>query len=717
LNCTKESIYETLKATFGYDSFLTLQEEVIYNLLEGRHTLAVMPTGSGKSLCYQLPALLLPNFSIVISPMISLMKDQVMQMQALGIKAEMHHSGMNWQEQEHVRQKIAEGQVKLLYVAPETLLKEHFLSFLSGRQIDLFAIDEAHCISTWGHDFRPEFRQLQQVLDLFPQAVCFALTATATTRVRNDICQILNIPRENAFLDSFNRKNLLLIVEPKQNPYSRLHNFLSSHKSESGLIYCLTRKHVDDLADRLQTDGYSALPYHAGLSDIERTTNQEAFIRDEVRIIVATIAFGMGINKSNIRYVVHYDLPKNLETYYQEIGRSGRDGLPSVCMLLFGTADLVMVNRIIEMKEDIQRIRTEKKQLEALLSYARTNSCRRIPLLNWFGEHYPESNCGMCDNCISDDQEQIDVTVQAQKFLSAVYRSGQTFAAGHIIDILRGSSNKRIKEYRHEQLSVWGIGKDWKKEDWYCLYHQLRKQDCLDELPGFFVIKLNDKSAAILKGEASVQMPKALTTALLEKTESVCDANLFHKLSEKRNELARKQGIPPYIIFSDKTLREMAEFFPQSEASLLRISGVGQHKLAQYGPEFLDILQSHCKEYGLRDSTPGQMKQPDKKSKTIQIGEYIHAGHTLQQAMLEYDCKLETILQHLQKYLEAGFELPPQPFLAISSLSSEEQKKVMEAFANYGLQRLSPIYLHFGEDYSYLELRLIQLFLLASIRK
>jgi len=431
-------IYQVLAERFGYSGFLSTQKEIVTGLLEGKSILAVMPTGSGKSLCFQLPALILDGCTLVVSPMISLMKDQVMQMQQLGIAAAMHNSMQSAAEQAKVRSELISGKLKLLYAAPETLLKQSFLELLDTCPPALIAIDEAHCISMWGHDFRPEYRQLHTLRNRWPQTPCFALTATAIPKVRADICKLLAIPTENQIIESFNRPNLLLAVEPKKDSFNRILGFLKSHGNESGIIYCMTRKTVDRITDKLIAEGYNVLPYHAGLTDLERHRNQEAFINDEVPLMVATIAFGMGINKSNIRFIIHLDLPKSPETYYQEIGRAGRDGLPSTCLLLYSFGDVILLRKIIFTSEDMELNRSHERHLDAMINYCEQNGCRRKPLLNWFGEDYGDSNCQMCDNCLAEVAQKSDVTLQAKKFLSAIYRAQQAYPAARIIKILRG---------------------------------------------------------------------------------------------------------------------------------------------------------------------------------------------------------------------------------------------------------------------------------------
>lgn len=713
-----ERIRQILKATFGFDAFLPAQERVVSRILEGKSTLAVMPTGSGKSLCYQLPALMLPNLSIVVSPMISLMADQVRQMQVLGVSAAMYHSGMDAVERGSVLTRIKVGDLKLLYVAPETLVKEGFLRHLPVEKVDLLSVDEAHCISYWGHDFRPEYRELDVLARRFPNAVRFASTATATPRVRKDICAVLGIQPDGQIVESFDRRNLMLVVEQKQNGFDKLLNFLHDHPGESGLIYCLTRKSVDALADKLQREGFPVLPYHAGLSDAERTHNQELFVRDEVRLIVATIAFGMGINKPNIRYVVHYDLPKNIETYYQEIGRGGRDGLPCVCMLMFSWSDLKKVQAVIDLNDDPQRRELYHRHLQAMLEYTDTKVCRRIPLLTWFGEQHAITNCGMCDNCLQQSTEWIDATVQAQKFLSTVYRSGGYFGPSHLIDILRGSENKRIKQFKHDKLSVHGIGRDFSRENWFGLFTQLRQNGMLDIDAQHGSVVLNEQSWKVLRGEAKVRMPKAAVAALIPAQSGECDMALLELLVKERMAIARGISMPPYMIASDKSLREMACHYPQSMDSLALTPGLGKKVLADYGERFLQVITTHCGANDIQEVPRLQKHLPAKPmlSKSAMVGEYLVAGNGIHQAMVEFDLSRDSILRHVQAYLEADGKLDPQLLLDASLLDEEQIAVVTQCFARLGTAYLSPVRQALGEEYSYQELRLIQLYLLAKAR-
>ncbi|HLA29366.1 MAG TPA: RecQ family ATP-dependent DNA helicase, partial [Syntrophales bacterium] len=429
-----------LKRIFGYDTFWPLQEEVIVHLLDKQDALVVLPTGGGKSLCYQIPALLFEGLTIVVSPLLSLMKDQVDQLKECGVPAVFLNSTLTAEQYRSHVERLRKSAVKLLYMAPEALLAPRTMALLSSLRVDCFAVDEAHCISEWGHDFRPEYRQLMEVRSAFPAAVCVSMTATATPRVREDIRKSLQITAVNEFIGSFNRPNLFLEVAPKTSALEQTLEFIDQYPNESGIIYCFSRRQTDDLYATLARRGYSVRPYHAGLSDRERTQNQELFTRDDIRIIVATIAFGMGINKSNVRFVVHYDFPKSIDTYYQEIGRAGRDGLPAHCLLLFGYGDIQKINYFIQQKDE-QEQRVANILLSNLLGFAETDLCRRVPLLNYFGETHAIDNCGMCDNCRIERKDLTDITIPVQMFLSCVKRTGERFGAGHIVDVLRGSQS------------------------------------------------------------------------------------------------------------------------------------------------------------------------------------------------------------------------------------------------------------------------------------
>ena len=588
---------------FGYDEFRPLQREIIGNVLKKRDTLVIMPTGGGKSLCYQIPALIFKGLTIVVSPLISLMKDQVEQLTELGVPAVVLNSSLSNEEYSRNLERVKKNGVKLLYLAPEALLTPGMLSMLSSLQVDCLAIDEAHCISEWGHDFRPEYRQLVRVRSRFPFATCVALTATATPRVQEDIKNNLKFDASNEFIASFNRENLFIQVTPKNNPTSQTIEFLRNYPDQSGIIYCFSRRQVDDLYETLKSRGYSVRPYHAGLSNTKRTQNQELFIRDDVQIIVATIAFGMGINKPNVRFVIHFDLPKNIETYYQEIGRAGRDGLRAHCLLLFSYADIQKIKYFINQKDDHEQ-QVANIHLNSMLQFAETNGCRRIPLLTYFGEDYSTEKCDMCDNCLAGEKKLVDITIPAQKFLSCVKRADEIFGANHIIDVLRGSQSKKVLKFGHTTLSTYGIGKEYSRKQWFHLARQFIQKGLIVQDTKYGSLKLTEKAYDVLKG-------RELVFGILEeehfpdrkekkkKYEYEHDHVLFEKLRKRRKELADKAGIPPYVIFPDKTLIEMAAFFPRSRESLLHIHGVGSVKYNKYGTIFMNIIDEYCQEHNI----------------------------------------------------------------------------------------------------------------------
>jgi len=584
-----------LKRVFGYDAFWPLQEEVIVHLLDKQDALVVLPTGGGKSLCYQIPALLFEGLTIVVSPLLSLMKDQVDQLKECGVPAVFLNSTLTaGQYRSHV-ERLRKNAVKLLYLSPEALLGPRTMGLLSSLQVDCFAIDEAHCISEWGHDFRPEYRQLMEVRSAFPAAACVAMTATATPRVREDIRKSLQITAANEFIGSFNRPNLFLEVAPKTSALEQTLEFINQYPNESGIIYCFSRRQTDDLSAVLARRGYSVRPYHAGLSDRERTQNQELFARDDIRIIVATIAFGMGINKSNIRFVVHYDFPKSIDTYYQEIGRAGRDGLPAHCLLLFGYGDIQKINYFIQQKDE-QEQRVANILLSTLLGFAETDLCRRVPLLNYFGETHAIDNCGMCDNCRIERKDLVDITIPVQMFLSCVKRTGERFGAGHIVDVLRGSQSQKVLKFGHEKLSTYGIGTMYSAKQWRHLFRQLIQKGLLVQELEHGTLKLTGKAWEVLRGKETVMGRLKEGDVILKRREEdqgQYDPALFEMLRKKRKELADQANLPPFTIFHDRTLKEMALFFPQTRESLAAIYGIGAAKMEKYGHVFLEIIRQY----------------------------------------------------------------------------------------------------------------------------
>jgi ATP-dependent DNA helicase RecQ len=720
---TPESI---LKTTFGYDTFKPLQREIIANVQARRDTLVIMPTGGGKSLTYQVPALLFDGLTVVVSPLIALMKDQVEQLSALGVPALFLNSSLAPEEYQQNMDLVKRGLIKLLYVAPETLLTARLSSLLSGLQVDLLAIDEAHCISEWGHDFRPEYRQLVGVRRRFPSAVCMALTATATPRVRKDIVSTLGFSQSNEFVASFNRENLFIEVTPKRDPVSQTLRFLENFKDQSGIIYCFSRKQVDELSASLARYGYSVRPYHAGLEDRERRNNQEAFIRDDAQIIVATIAFGMGINKPNVRFVIHFDLPKSIESYYQEIGRAGRDGLSAHCLLLYNYGDASKLRYFIDQKEEPEKT-SSYQHLDAMTRYAEGSACRRKPLLSYFGETFEAENCGVCDNCTVEETELTDITIPAQKFISCVRRSGERFGAAHIVDILLGSKNEKIQRYGHQSLSTFGIGAELTKSQWMHISRQLVEKGLLDQEPAYRVLSVTAKGVEMLKSREQVkgqineakksERPGAGGKASIE---SDYDKSLFSLLRNKRKELADAAGVPPYVIFSDKTLVEMAAYFPQARDSLLNISGVGKVKYERYGAAFLAIIREYCRANEIDEKYKTPMRQADKDAnrRYVAVGEAYNAGESVDNLMKRYGVSADTILNHLARFIMAGNPLrTAQDLMALSKLSPDVQQKVFAAFDEIGPDMLRPVYDKFSGTVNYDELRIMKLCYLCEQRE
>ncbi len=721
-----------LKTTFGYDQFKPLQREVIENVLARRDTLAVMPTGGGKSLCYQIPALLFDGLTVVVSPLIALMKDQVEQMHAAGVPALFLNSSLSPEAYQENMTYVRRGETKLLYVAPETLLTPRIFELLSTLKLDCLTIDEAHCISEWGHDFRPEYRQIVDVRRRYPQAVCLALTATATTRVRKDIKASLGFPASNEFVASFNRENLYIEVAPKRDAAIQTLRFLERFKDQSGIIYCFSRKQVDELAAYLTLKGHSARPYHAGLEDDERRRNQEAFIRDDAQIIVATIAFGMGINKPDVRFVVHYDLPKSVENYYQEIGRAGRDGLPAHCLLLYSYADVAKLRYFIDQKEGDER-RVAVQHLDAIVRYAEDElNCRRKPLLTYFGETYADENCKNCDNCNAEAPALTDITVPAQKFLSCVKRTGERFGAGHVVDVLLGSQNEKVLKYEHDKLSTHGIGRELNQKQWMHLSRQLVQQGYLHQDGEFRVLSLTQKALDTLRNRTPImgQLQEVEERAPKKANKSELEYNhaLFAILRAKRKELADAAGLPPYVVFSDKTLVEMASYFPQSLESMLSINGVGQVKLQQYGEIFVELVKSYCEAHDITEKRKetqraknsfsllpspkgrGEKGEGEIGMRTTLVAEAYNAGESLPELMQRYAVTAGTILDHLAKYLAAGNTLRGGDDLrALSSSSPEQQAAAFGAFDELGATYLKPVFDRLNGIVDYDELKILRL--------
>jgi ATP-dependent DNA helicase RecQ len=592
---------EILRDVYGYEAFRGLQAEVVDAAMAGRDALVLMPTGAGKSLCYQIPALARPGTGLVVSPLVALMQDQVVALRELGVAAEFLNSTLDPERQQAILRALDAGAVDLLYVAPERLLQERTLERLSALRLSVIAIDEAHCVSQWGHDFRSDYLGLHRLAEVFPGVPRLALTATADAATREEIVQRLELHDPARFVASFDRPNLRYRVEPKQDPRRRLTAFLADHPGEAGIVYCMSRRKVEETAARLEHDGHVALPYHAGLPAETRARHQERFLREDGVIMVATIAFGMGIDKPDVRFVVHLDLPKSMESYYQETGRAGRDGAPAETLLLYGLQDVVRVRQLVDASEsDEERKRAERARLDALLGWCESTRCRRRALLGYFGEE-TEGDCGNCDVCL-EPPETRDGTVAAQKLLSCVFRTGQRFGAGHVLDVLLGRATEKVVQHGHDALSTFGIGEDLDERAWRSLLRQLVVQGHLEaDAERYGALRLTPRARPLLRGEVTLTLRRDPApvrgrrragggAAAVPEDVAPEDADLFEALRSCRKRLADAAGVPPYVVFHDSTLRAMLARRPSSAGELLEVSGVGASKLERYGDAFLAVL-------------------------------------------------------------------------------------------------------------------------------
>lgn len=589
---------EVLKTVFGYGQFRHQQAAIVDHVIQGQDCLVLMPTGGGKSLCYQIPAMVRAGVGIVVSPLIALMQDQVDALLQLGVRAAFLNSSLDGTTAYKIEQQLLNGTLDLLYVAPERLLTPRFQQLLERSQIALFAIDEAHCVSQWGHDFRPEYVQLSILHERFPSVPRIALTATADDPTRREIIERLNLTGARQFVSSFNRGNIHYRIVQKQGARDQLLAFLTEHRGNAGIVYCLSRKKVDETAAWLNTKGWNALPYHAGLNNAVRQEHQQRFIREEGLVIIATVAFGMGIDKSNVRFVAHLDLPKSIEGYYQETGRAGRDGLPAQAWLCYGLGDVITLRQILASSEaDEAHKRLEQRKLDALLGYCETTFCRRQVLLNYFGEEF-HGPCQNCDNCL-DPIQSWDGKIAAQMALSCVYRTGQRFGVKHLVDVLLGKITPQITRFAHDKVSTFGIGQNFTDLEWSSIYRQLVAANLLTvDMRGYGSLQLTEKCFPILRGEQSIALrhdpspakkPKAAKTKEAKSTPESGD-KLWQALKTRRLELAREQNVPPYIIFHDSSLIEIHDRRPLDLQQFAGISGVGKQKLERYGEEFIKVV-------------------------------------------------------------------------------------------------------------------------------
>ena len=604
---------QTLCDVFGYERFRGDQAAIIDAVLAGRDAVVLMPTGGGKSLCYQIPALLRDGVGLVVSPLIELMQDQVRALHELGIEAAFLNSSLSREEQDDVIRRLRAGEIQLLYVAPERLVQPHTQALLADVPLSVIAIDEAHCVSQWGHDFRSDYLALDKLGELFPGVPRLALTATATPIVREEIAERLALNDPEVFVSPFDRPNIRYLVQPKTDTRRQLTQFLQGHAGETGIVYCLSRKKTESIAEALQRDGYNALPYHAGLPAETRADHQHRFLTEEAVIIVATIAFGMGIDRPDVRFVAHLDLPKNIESYYQETGRAGRDGEPAEAWMIYSLQDVVRLRQMVDESEaDEERKRHDRQKLDALLGWCEVTECRRRPLLAYFGDELA-SDCGNCDNCLNPPATW-DGTEAAQKLLSAVYRTGQRFGAAHVVDVLLGKDTDKIRQHRHDELSVYGIGTELAGPVWRSVVRQLIVQGYLkSDQQRYGALVLTEKSRPLLRGEIELRLreDRKLKTEKKKRRDTAtalapADQALFEALRQRRKEIADRLDLPPYVIFHDATLAQMAEHRPTTEADLLSINGVGAAKLERYGEAFLEVIHSA----GAADTAQAQAGSP-----------------------------------------------------------------------------------------------------------
>ena len=708
---TRQAMLDLLKSRFGHDSFRPMQEEIVRHVLGKNHSLVLMPTGAGKSLCYQLPAMCFDGLTIVVSPLISLMKDQVDALSANGIPAAFINSSLPEDEYPAIYKAALRGRTKILYIAPERLSLSSFRIFLDALSISLIAVDEAHCISEWGHDFRPDYRKLNYIRRKFPDVPCIALTATATKRVREDILNQLSIPNAERFVASFNRDNLTYLVQSKRDPDAALIRLLSQHKEESAIVYCFSRKDTEDLAATLSQAGFPAQAYHAGLDPDERRLTQERFVRDDVSIIVATIAFGMGIDKPDVRLIVHHDLPKSLEGYYQETGRAGRDGLPSECVLFYSLADKERQARWIYEKDPTEQDRAREK-LNRMVEYCEQPRCRRAFLLRYFGEEPGEENCRGCDVCLAE-WEEFDATVIAQKILTAVRRTGERYGIIHVADVLRGSRSKKVIGAGHERLNVYGIARDFSKDDIRNIARQLIDKRLLAKAEGKYpTLAVTARGREFLLSSDLLRLWRK--TEWTDAEEGIgkppidYDRGLFKALRDLRRMLAEARNVPPYVVFGDASLQEMAYFVPMSKESFARITGVGEAKLEQYADIFLGYIRAYAKNHDLvekrRPPTDPTRPQGAPGSSYMQTLDLFRQGLSPAEIAARRGLTVGTIVGHLERLAAHGEEIDVRPLI-----DQDHFHRIEREFERTETPWLSEVKNALGDDYSYEEIRLVRL--------
>ena len=708
---------EQLKAYFGFDRFLPLQEEIITKVLAKRDTLVLMPTGGGKSLCYQLPALRLKGLTLVVSPLIALMKDQVDGLGANGVPAGLLNSTLAAQEASQVQDQARQGKIKILYVAPERLALPGFQRFLQSLDVSLIAIDEAHCISEWGHDFRPDYRNLKSLRRDFPGVPVIALTATATEPVREDIINQLGLDKPEIFISSFNRPNLTYTIQPKTEPLGSLLHLLEKHQGGSAIIYRFSRKATEETALELSERGFSALPYHAGLERDLRRETQEKFIRDQVQIVVATIAFGMGIDKPDVRLVVHYDLPKTVEGYYQETGRAGRDGLPSDCVLFYSYGDRSKQEYFISQIEDDDEREKAHNKLDQVLALCDLQTCRRAYLMEYLGESWPQTNCGGCDICLLP-REEFDATEIAQKILSTAIRTGERFGVNYLVDVLRGSANKAVRTRGHHELPVFGISRDVDSDDLKEMVRSLVTNGLLAQNGGDYpTLGVSQRGHKFLKDREKLTLTRPKQAAPVRQVafpgdrETAYDTKLFDELAALRLEIATDREVPAYQIFGNKSLQQMAFHMPQNELEFSKISGVGDAKLRDFSERFLEVINEYVEATGQPAAVNRvPVSAPKKRVRGISMSiretkDLVAQGLSFEEVAEQRGISETTIRSHLERFIQEGGQvdlghlMPPE----------DRRTKIAAAFKEMGEARLTPVREFLGDDYTWGELAVVRM--------
>jgi len=711
---TITDLKSSLKKYFGYDTFRGKQEDVIINLMKGNDSFVIMPTGAGKSLCYQLPAILMEGTALVISPLIALMKNQVDQLQALGIEAGFLNSSMNRADYEMVKAKTISQQLKLLYVAPESLVKDEFIEFLNQCNISFVAVDEVHCISEWGHDFRPEYRRIRQILTNIKKVPVIGLTATATPKVQADIRQNLQMDTAGLFITSFNRPNLYYEIRPKSNPIPEIIKYIKQQNGKSGIVYCLSRRKVEELSDLLNVNGIKSVPYHAGLDSQVRTLHQDMFLKENAQVVVATIAFGMGIDKPDVRFVIHYDVPKSIEGYYQETGRAGRDGLEGNCVLFYDFNDIIKLEKFMKDKPVSER-ESGKHLLYEMAAFCESGVCRRKQLLHYFGETYDEKRCNqMCDNC-RYPKARFDATKVAQIALRCVQEIGGKFVANHIVQILKGSKNQQILMYRHEQLETHGQNDGRSEKEWKSIITQLIVNDFLKkDIDDYGTIKLAPHGVEFLKEKFPVELVTYQEPEKMERDTVVSedfrqyDEILFDKLKKLRKEIAQQKNIPPYVVFQDPSLEDMATKYPVTTAEFQNIIGVGTGKAQKFATPFVNLIKSYVEENDIERSAEVVVKTAGKNSANkLFIIQHVDRKTPLNEIASQKNLSMEELMHEVEHIIYSGTKLNIDYYIQ-EVIDEDKQDEIYDYFMNSETDNLEKAQQELGLNFSPEEIQLMR---------